>query len=239
VSRYDPFAQYYDQVIGDRSEVAKLLMRLIRRHAPRARTVLELGCGSGTMLQELSRRYETTGIDNSRAMLKLARKKCAKAELLFGDISEFSLDRQFDVVVCPFDTINHVTSFRAWQRVFENAHAHLRPGGAFIFDVNTEHKMEMYRADPVTVDFHSGAFSTVSVRRLRRWHYQVDLTLFREVRSDLFRRYQMSLPELVVPTQKILSELSSLFRRVTLLDPDRRRPTAETEELFFICSAPR
>jgi hypothetical protein len=43
----------------------------------------------------------------------------------------------------------------------------------------------------------------------------------------------------VVPTQKILSELSSLFRRVTLLDPDRRRPTAETEELFFICSAPR
>jgi len=239
VSRYDPFAKYYDQVIGDRSEVAKLLMRLIRRHAPRARSVLELGCGSGTMLKDLSRRYRTTGIDNSRSMLRLARQKAPRSELIYGDISEFSLGRRFDAVVCPFDTINHITSFKAWQRVFENAHAHLSPRGIFIFDVNTEHKMEMYRADPVTVDFHSGAFSTVSVRRLKRWQYQVDLTLFREVRRDSFKRYQMSLPELIVPTDKILRELSRLFRRVTLLDPDRRRPAAETEELFFVCSSPR
>lgn len=239
MSRYDPFAQYYDQVIGDRSEVARLLMRLIRRHVPRAQTVLELGCGSGTMLAELSRRYCTVGIDNSRSMLRLARKRSPGSECIFGDIARFSLERRFDAVLCPFDTINHITSFSSWRRVFENARAHLQPNGVFIFDVNTEHKMEMYRADPVTVDFHQGAFSTVSVRRLRRWRYQVDLTLFREVSRDSFKRYQMTLPELVVPTQKILLELSKLFRRVTLLDPDRSSPSGETEELFFICSKPR
>ena len=184
------------------------------------------------MLEELSRRYKTTGIDNSRAMLRLAAEKSPRSELIFGDISRFSLRGRFDAIVCPFDTINHVTSLRLWRKVFENAHAHLKPDGVFIFDVNTEHKMEMYRADPVTVDFHEGAFSTVSVRRIRRWRYQVDLTLYREVASDSFRRYQMRLPELIVPTQRILAELSRLFRRVTLLDPDRRRRSEEhTSEL--------
>ncbi len=239
VSHYDPFATYYDQVIGDRSEVARLLTRLIRQHAPRARSVLELGCGSGTMLKELSRRYATTGIDNSRSMLRLARHKAPRSKLIFGDISKFSLPNRFDAVVCPFDTINHVTSFSDWRRVFENAHAHLNAAGIFIFDVNTEYKMEMYRRDPVTVDFHHGAFSTVSVKRLRRWRYQVDLTLFRETMRDTFKRHQMTLSELVVPNPKIVRELARLFRRVTLLDPDRGRPTHQTEELFFICSGPR
>lgn len=239
MSHYDPFAKYYDQVIGDRSEVAELLMRLIRRCTPRARTVLELGCGSGTMLTELSRRYKTTGMDNSRAMLRLARKKSPRSELVYGDITDFSLNRRFDAVVCPFDTINHITSFQLWRKVFENAHRHLMPGGVFIFDVNTEHKMELYRSDPVTVDFHRGAFSTVSVHRLRRYRYRVDLTLYREGPRDHFTRHIMSLPELVVPTPVILTELSKNFRRVTLIDPDRSRPCEDTEELFIVCSAPR
>ncbi len=239
MSRYDQFARYYDQVIGDRSEVARLLMRLIRRHAPKARSILELGCGSGTMLAALSRRYATTGIDNSRAMLRLAGRKAPRSKLIFGDITDFKISQHFDVVLCPFDTMNHITSFALWRKVFENAHRQLSPQGIFVFDVNTEYKMELYRQDPVTVEFHRGAFSMVSVRRLRRYRYEVDLSLFREGPANRFHRESMSLPELVVPSSKILGELGNYFRRVTLLDPDRARPSAETEELFFICSKPR
>ena len=49
----------------------------------------------------------------------------------------------------------------------------------------------------------------------------------------------MNLPELIVPAQKISLALSHHFSSVTLVDPDRRKPTELTEELYFICQNPR
>ena len=239
MNNYDTFAHLYDQVVGDRGEVALFIRRLIRSYTPKAKRVLELGCGSGTMLQHLSKHYVTTGIDNSRKMLTLAKRKAPRAKLILGDITDFSLAESFDAVVCPFDTMNHITSLAKWRKVFENAHKHLSSNGVFIFDVNTEFKMEMYRKDPITVDPHKAAFSTVDVQRIRRYRYMVNLTLYKEQRRDLFKRYQMSIPELVVPTQIILRELATYFRTVIMIDPDRLRPSSGTEELFFICRRPR
>jgi len=239
MSRYDSFAPFYDHVVGPRGDIATLLIRLIKRYSRGARSVLELGCGSGSMLHELSHHFAVTGIDNSAGMLRIARRKAPRARVILGDIVRFELNRRFDVVLCPFDTINHVTRLADWKRVFRNVHQHLKPDGIFIFDVNTEHKMESYRADPVTADVEDDVVSMVQVKRVRRYRYEVLLKIFRRERGDLFRLREMKLPELVVPTETILRELSVYFKRVTLLDPDRRRPNAYTEELYFICREPR
>jgi SAM-dependent methyltransferase len=236
---YNSFAAHYDSVVGPREDVARYLHKLIRGYHPHARSVLELGCGSGSMLQTLSRHYETVGIDSSRAMLSLARKKAPKASLVLGDITSFSLKRPFDVILCPFDTINHVTSFAKWKKIFANVHSHISPNGIFIFDVNTEHKMESYRLDPVQADISANSVSIVEVSRQVRYKYTVHLRLFRRVRGDTFKRYCMDLPELVVPTPKITQALSAFFRSVTLVDPDRSKPSELTEELYFVCRNPR
>ena len=239
MSRYDTFAPFYDHVVGDRDGVAQLLRRLIARYNPKARDVLELGCGSGSMLRILSKRYRATGLDNSKGMLAVAKRKAPKARLLQRDITNFDLKERFDAVLCPFDTINHVTSFAAWKKVFENAHRHLRPNGVFIFDVNTEYKMESYRSDPVTADVERDVVSMVQVERTKRYHYKVILKIFRRIRGSEFRLDEMILPELVVPTATILKELAQYFRTVTLVDADRRRPSQHTEELYFVCRNPR
>jgi SAM-dependent methyltransferase len=236
---YDAFASHYDTVVGLRPDVARYLHRLIRRYAPDARSVLELGCGSGSMLSLLAKRYDATGIDSSRSMLSIARKKAPRARLLEGDITSFSLQERFDVILCPFDTINHVTSFSLWKRVFANACAHLNPNGIFIFDVNTEHKMESYRLDPVTAEVTQRYVSIVEVSRSKRYHYTVHLKLFKRQGRDTFKLYSMNLPEIVVPNERIVRALSRHFSSVTLVDPDRRRPTSQTEELYFICQRPR
>jgi trans-aconitate methyltransferase len=82
------------------------------------------------MLQLLSKHYDSVGIDSSRAMLSLAKKKAPRASLLLGDITNFSLRRRFDVILCPFDTINHVTSFAQWKKIFAGVHSHLEAGDA-------------------------------------------------------------------------------------------------------------
>lgn len=239
MNNYDTFANHYDAVVGQREDVAVFLRKLLKGFAPKAKTLLELGCGSGSMLKILSKSYDATGIDQSKGMIALARKKAPRAKVSVGDITNFNLKKTFDAVICPFDTINHVTSFALWKRVFENAHAHLSPNGVFIFDVNTEAKMERYRTELAFAEIEESEVSVVDVQRVRRYQYMVNLKLFRKEKGDLYRHHELLIPEIVVPTPKILKELSKYFRRVTLVDPDRKEVCEETEELFFVCQGPR
>jgi len=234
---YDTFAQHYDAVIGDRAPVGRYLMALIRRAAPGAKTVLELGCGSGTMLEHLTARYRTTGVDSSRRMLALAKRKAPRAKVLYGDMRSLALGERFDVVVCPFDTMNHLATRRDWSAAFRVARAHLNPGGIFIFDVNTEHKLERYRNEPVELREHDGSYASVSVRRVRRFVYDVTLAIFLPAKRGLFRRDAMTIRERVPQTKEILGQLRPLFPRIGVVDPDRGVPRADSDELFFVCFA--
>jgi SAM-dependent methyltransferase len=239
MKNYDTFAEHYDTVVGERRDVASFLRQILMTFAPHAGTLLELGCGSGSMLKVLSRHYRTTGIDRSSGMLTIARRKAPKARLVQSDITDFELKERFDAIVCPFDTINHNTSLRAWRRVFSNAHRHLERNGIFVFDVNTEAKMERYRLEPAAADLGKDSVAIVDVRRTTRYRYQVVHKVFERVRDNRFLLHEMEIPEFVVPTAKILAELKPFFRKVQVVDPDRTRPSKSSEELFFICRFPR
>jgi SAM-dependent methyltransferase len=239
MSNYDTFAPFYDAVLGDRKEVAMLLEKLLRRRNPKARNLLEMGCGSGSMMQFLSQRFVLTGVDSSAGMIAQARKKVPNATSLVADITDFDLGKTFDAVICPFDTINHVTDFAAWKKVFRNAHRHLAKDGVFIFDVNTEAKMERYRLEPAAADVTRDKIAIVDVTRKKQYHYLVQLKLLERLRGETFRHHELNIPELIVPVPRIMRELTKLFGKVYTVDPERSRPTAKTEELFFVCTKPK
>jgi SAM-dependent methyltransferase len=117
------------------------VLELVGRHNPGARTLLELGCGTGTILAGLGSFDALTGIDRSPQMLAIAREKVPGARLIEGDIADFHLDERFDVVICVFDTLNHLPRFELWESLFTCAREHLAPGGVLIFDVNTVTKI--------------------------------------------------------------------------------------------------
>ena len=59
---YEIFGKFYDAVMGDGSESAKRVSELVRVSRPDARKVLELGCGTGSILKHLQDRYEVSGL---------------------------------------------------------------------------------------------------------------------------------------------------------------------------------
>ena len=63
-------------------------------------------------------------------MLELARGKVPRADLIQGDMASFSLGERFDVVICVFDSLNHLMTFDAWQSMFAAAHDHLVEEGS-------------------------------------------------------------------------------------------------------------
>src|SRR5262249_40620660 len=58
-----------------------------------------------------------------------------------GPMEDFELGRQYDLVLCLYDSLNYVLDDEGIRAAFRCAYAHTRPGGSYIFDVTTEHNI--------------------------------------------------------------------------------------------------
>lgn len=110
--------------------------------APGARTILELGAGTGRLTIGLAERgFAVTGVDIAPAMLAQASAKradlapdvAARVQLMRGDMTVLDLKRTFDLVICPYFTLAHMPRGAAWKNTFAAASRHLKPGGLAAF----------------------------------------------------------------------------------------------------------
>jgi SAM-dependent methyltransferase len=231
---YEIFGKFYDAVMGDRARSAKHLHQLICEAKPNARTVLELGCGSGSILKYLARYYDISGLDISGQMLTIAGKKLPGARLYRQDMVNFQIDDHFDVICCVFDSINHITRFSDWNRVFKNVHRHLLPGGCFIFDINTQRKLKRLIAEPPWVHQFGKNWLIMDVtstpNRASNWNIRV----FEHRNKNRYTLHEENIVEVSFPPGKIAIALSTHFAKVRIIDPDRDRPSTLSERLFFV-----
>jgi SAM-dependent methyltransferase len=138
-------ARYYDSLYANKNYAAEVeyVDRIIQRHATGARSLLDLGCGTGRHAMEFVRRgYTVFGIDRSRELLARARDQTAllpsdlRNRLAFeqNDIRELRLERRFDCVVALFHVISYQTSNDDFIAALTTARTHVGSGGVFVFD---------------------------------------------------------------------------------------------------------
>lgn len=165
---FGPVAAYYDELMAGvpyRFWVC-YLGQLWERHGLTPKTVLDLACGTGTVSRLLAQQgHNVTGVDLSEPMLERARLEAALAHLnipfVRQDAAELALGAQrFDAVISLFDSLNYILDPERLAATFAHVFAHLRPGGSFIFDVNTEYALA------------TGMFNQSSARRGQRLHYR-------------------------------------------------------------------
>ncbi|MCE9547473.1 MAG: class I SAM-dependent methyltransferase [Planctomycetia bacterium] len=127
---------------------APLAMELICEAAaavtPRAKSVLDVGCGAGNYSLKLLVRLpilNVTLVDLSRPMLDraLARVHAVSAgnvEAIQSDVRELKLDAgKFDIIMAAA-VLHHLRTDDEWQSIFRSFHEWLAPGGSlWIFDL--------------------------------------------------------------------------------------------------------
>jgi SAM-dependent methyltransferase len=231
---YEIFGEFYDAVMGDRAIPAEHLGKLIRDAKPNATNLLELGCGTGSMLKYLQRTYKVSGLDTSSRMLSIARRKVPQAKLFRQDMVDFHIDDRFDVICCVFDSINHVRRFSDWKRVFSGVRRHLSPGGCFVFDINTERKLQRHIAEPPWVHRFGKNLLIIDVTALTKNASNWNIKVFEHVNSDRYVLHEEDIVEASFPLQKIVSALRAHFASVRVIDHDRNRPGTKSERLFLI-----
>ncbi len=114
-----------------REEALDLLPRLLAATDPPPRTLLELGCGGGSLAYHLKARLELTLSDRSPQMLAVSRAVNPECEHLAGDMRTLRLGRQFDLVLIH-DAIMYATEPESVRATLRTAYRHCRPGGALM-----------------------------------------------------------------------------------------------------------
>jgi SAM-dependent methyltransferase len=115
------------------------LLKLLQHSGIAAGLVVDLGCGSGVWASELSQAgYEVTGIDISRAMIAMARKRVPAADFRVASLLTAELPHCVAVTSlgeCLNYLFDETNNLRRLRRLFRRVYDALKPGGVFIFDV--------------------------------------------------------------------------------------------------------
>lgn len=234
MANYDQFAPYYDQLMGNRHATWKHIRKLLNGHLGSGKAVLELGCGTGSVLKSFPRNMHLVGLEASMGMLAIAKKKVPHAALYCQDMSNFRLPRKFDIIICVFDTINHLTSFKSWVSLFRGVSKHLNPGGAFLFDINTLGKLQRHATEPIWVTSVGKDIFMINVTQEKKSLFRWDVDVFERQKKDLYRRHSEKIYETSFPDQQIRKALRQFFLNVAVCDPDNNRPGATSERLYYV-----
>ena len=130
-------ASRYDERSTSTVEVVSVIVDFLAAVAGNG-PALEFGIGTGRIaLPFASRGVAVSGIDLSEAMVTRLRAKPGGDELdvTLGDFARTRVDGSFSLVYLVANTIMNLTTQDEQVACFENAAAHLEPGGRFVIEV--------------------------------------------------------------------------------------------------------
>lgn len=130
-------ARFYDEQLRetDRRDVAYYRELATAVDGP----VLEAACGTGRIsLELLAAGVDVDGFDLSPDALAILRENAAERGLdpsvWTAALTDFGVDREYGLVTCPFNAIQHLRTVDDQLAALESVHDALESGGRFVFD---------------------------------------------------------------------------------------------------------
>lgn len=258
---YVGFAGVYDELMDDvpYEEWAKFVADTLREYGVGAmpvlesrgvagnlaieqNTVLDLGCGTGTLTELLAGAgFEMIGIDNSEEMLGIAQKKRERSGsdilYLLQDMRELELYGTVGAVCSVCDSLNYILEDEDMVKVFSLVNNYLYPGGVFLFDFNTVYKYESVIGDATIAENREDcSFIWENYYDAGTQVNEYDLTVFvREGDKESFRKFTETHYQrgyTLSRMQKFLEASGLLF--VKALDADTHGEVREESERIYV-----
>lgn len=233
---YGKFAEVYDSLLdqqrfydGYYQFIAKILGKL--KFSPKS--VLDLACGTGKLAEIFLRKgYMIEGLDLSREMLRIARKRGLKVHA--GNMTRFNLRKKFDLVLCTFDALNYLHSLSEVRKCFGSVYSSLNYSGLFIFDFNSDYKIRSYLPKASkTMHYEVGNFEVVWSNRHMPGKWIADIRMIEKGG----RRFHEVHVEKAYPIAAIRKLLNSAGFKVAGVYSDFEFNKVKRNSLkwFFVC----
>ncbi|HEX3178908.1 MAG TPA: class I SAM-dependent methyltransferase [Methylomirabilota bacterium] len=148
------------------------------------RSVLDVGCGSGRLLQLLADIPERAGIDLLTTNIDYATATRPGITFLVGDMRTLRLNRTFDLVTCLGNVVSYAVSDHELYATFDTLAAHTHPGAMLVADAlnarayldgdgfreRIESCVDTPEFSATSVSIHSLDRQARVLRRQRTWH---------------------------------------------------------------------
>lgn len=91
-------------------------------------SILDIGCGTGRPMAEyvIARGHRVTGVDQSEALLAIARDRFPEGEWIDSKIEDFAFEGRYDGAIC-WDSLFHIERAHH-ERILSGIHGCLAPG---------------------------------------------------------------------------------------------------------------
>ncbi|MBM3472966.1 MAG: class I SAM-dependent methyltransferase [Armatimonadetes bacterium] len=160
------------------------VQRLLDRFDAHPQTVLDLACGTGMVGAEIARRGcpRVFGVDLSEGMARVAAEE-GRLRVAVQDARALGLrSESLDLVVCLYDSLNYILEPSGLSACFRGVHGSLKPGGLFIFDLNTIRALalnlftqdNMRSSDPLAYSWRSDWDAKSRLCTVRMWFRWAD-----------------------------------------------------------------
>lgn len=136
---FTPSAHLYDTIYLGRGknyagEAESVHQHIQARLRSGGNSLLDVACGTGLHTSYLREHYQVEGLDLDARMLEAAQQKCPELPFHVGDMIDFELNKQFDVITCLFSSIGYTKTPEKMRQAIANFERHLKPGGLMVIE---------------------------------------------------------------------------------------------------------
>lgn len=241
---YTDFANVYDTFMDETpyEEWCEFLVQKLEEYKVPKGLVLDLGCGTGTLTELLSKEgYDMIGVDNSSQMLSIAMEKREQSGenilYLLQDMREFELYGTVGAVISVCDSLNYLLEEEDLVETFRLVNNYLDPKGLFIFDFNTVYKYEEVIGDTTIAENREDcSFIWENYYHEEEQINEYDLTIFVKEEEDVFRKFRENHFQRGYQLEQMKEALQQAgMEFVTALDADTHEEvTAISERIYCI-----
>jgi SAM-dependent methyltransferase len=215
-------AYIHDVGFGDFAKnAAQVLRAALQRGEIDQGVVIDLGCGSGLLSQELSAAgYEVLGIDISEAMLDIARQRAPSAYFRQESILKTELPPCVAVAAigeCFNYLFDKDNTQQALYELLRRIHRSLEPGGLLVFDVAEPGRVPGSGPQRTHTEGEDWAVLVTAEEDRKNRLLTRRITTFRKV-GELYRRDQEIHWLRLVARSELLKQLRGLGFEVRVLE---------------------
>jgi len=138
---YDNLANEYEQRTKTLKDVTNYALSLFIKHLSMGKEILETGCAVGLAIKIMEKKgLNVTGIDISPKMVKYAKKRNPKSNIILGDFLTYKFNKTYDGIF-SFAFV-HLFPKKVALKVLQKMYLLLNPGG--ILYIGTSRSNESY-----------------------------------------------------------------------------------------------
>lgn len=133
---YESSADFYDALYSfkDYKKEAEDIRGYIHKQKADVKTILDVACGTGKHIEYLNCYYQVDGIDLNNKFVQVAKDRNPSSQFWCEDMTDFNLNKKYDVVMCLFSSIAYVKTLELVLKTVQQFKQHLTDNGFIIIE---------------------------------------------------------------------------------------------------------